>query len=67
VTGVEGGDAVMRQLGRMSKAALTNVTTEVVRGAVQIQATAVESIQRGPKTGRTYRKSASVTHQASAR
>lgn len=49
----------------MTAAVKANVATEIVRGATMIQADAVESIQRGSKTGRTYTRG-NVTHQASA-
>ena len=46
-----------------------NITENVVkllnRGALLVEGTAKESIQRGAKTGRTYRRGG-ITHQASA-
>ncbi len=65
MSGVVGGEKVAAALAKLSKKATEQVKLEIVIGATQIQATAVESVQRGTKSGRVYVRG-NITHQASA-
>ena len=65
-TGVTGTSKLIKQLEKLGPQALAAVAAQVIKGATQIQASAVDSIQRGPKSGITYDKGKGIKHQASA-
>lgn len=62
----DGLEELQEDLARASDEVRAKLSREVTRVALAINADVKKRIQRGPKTGRTYRKSASVTHTASA-
>lgn len=63
---VKGGNKLAKQLDKLPDAVLAGVQKQIIKGATMIQASAVESIQRGPKTGVVYDKGKGISHQASA-
>lgn len=65
-SGITGVGKVTRQLKRLTPAVAAEVSKQIIKGATMIQADAVQSIQRGPNTGRIYDKGKGITHQASA-
>lgn len=62
----EGIENLQRELRKRGSAAETAVKAAVMGAAFMVQGEARTSIQRGPKTGRAYQKSKTVTHIASA-
>ena len=62
----DGLDELQADLARASDETRKGVAREITRTALAINADVKKRIQRGPKTGRTYRKSETVTHTASA-
>lgn len=65
-SGVSGDDDVRRQLKKLPQSITDAVAAQIIKGATQIQGAAVESIQRGAKTGTVYEKGKGISHQASA-
>jgi hypothetical protein len=63
---VQGIDNIRRELKKRGDSAERSVKAAVLGGALMVQAESRRSIQRGPKTGRRYKKSKNVTHIASA-
>lgn len=53
-------------VGRMNKATGDRLSKVLMVSAINIQGSAQESIQTGPRTGRIYRKKSGRLHQASA-
>jgi hypothetical protein len=64
-TRLEGFEQTSRALKQFGGDASAGLQDLIQRTAVRVQATAVRSIQRGPKSGRRYRRG-SKWHQASA-
>jgi phage gpG-like protein len=62
---LEGFDQTIKNLRKFGQAMDTHLQKLVENTAVRVQRTAVTSIQRGPKTGRVYKRGG-VTHRASA-
>lgn len=65
VNGVKGDKELRAALKNLGPEVEAKLRTLVVRIATLVQADAVRSIQRGSKTGRTYKRG-SVSHRASA-
>jgi len=64
---LEGSEQLQRQLRRLADDVRREVGQVVLGAAVEMRADIVQSIQRGPASGRTYKKSNPTrTHTASA-
>ncbi len=67
-TKVTGVGRLVRRLKLLTPAVREAVSEQIIKGATRVQATAQESILRGPKTGNVYMKGKNkdIAHQASA-
>ena len=62
---LQGVEQLLKKFDRFSDQALKGVQQETFLGALKVETEAKKRIQRGPKTGRIYRRG-NTTHQASA-